>query len=234
MQSDASETQAVLSRYARRRVGDLYSVLRPDVWQSIQERQRATLRLFAETLGWDQLKGRKVIEVGCGTGSALLEFIRLGFDAEDCAGIELIPERAAQARSRLPEAVTVYEGDALGVPYPTQGADIVYQALVFSSLLDDAFQQRLADAMWSWVKPGGGILWYDFVYDNPGNRDVRAVPVSRVRQLFPQAQITTRRITLAPPISRRVCRLTPLAYPVFNALPVLRTHALCWIGKPAA
>ena len=106
------------------------------------------------------------------------------------------------------------------------------QSTVFSSLLDDAFQQRLADAMWRWTKPGGAVLWYDFTVNNPSNPDVRGVPLARVRELFPQGRITTRRVTLAPPLSRLVCRVHPAAYGLFNALPWLRTHVLCWIAKP--
>ena len=30
--------------------------------------------------------------------------------------------------------------------------------------------------MWAAVKPGGGVLWYDFTVDNPRNADVRGVP----------------------------------------------------------
>ncbi len=75
--------------------------------------------------------------------------------------------------------------------------DIVLVSTVFSSLLDDAYQQRLADAMWRWLKPGGAVLWYDFTVDNPRNADVRGVPLRRVRALFPQALMRHRRVTLA-------------------------------------
>jgi hypothetical protein len=109
---------------------------------------------------------------------------------------------------------------------------MVMQSTVFSSLLDDAFSQRLADAMWRWTKPGGAVLWYDFTVNNPRNPDVRGVPLARLRELFPQGRITARRVTLAPPISRLVCRVHPAAYGLVNALPWLRTHVLCWIAKP--
>jgi hypothetical protein len=104
---------------------------------------------------------------------------------------------------------------------------------VFSSLLDDAFQQRLAAAMWRWLKPGGGVLWYDFTVDNPRNRDVRGVPLARIRALFPEARVESRRVTLAPPLARAVCRVHPGLYTLCNVLPPLRTHLLCWLGKPA-
>ena len=103
---------------------------------------------------------------------------------------------------------------------------------MFSSVLDDAFQARLATAMWHAVRPGGGVLWYDFTVDNPRNRDVRGVPLARVRELFPQARVEARRITLAPPIARAVAALHPALYTLCNALPLLRTHVLCWLAKP--
>jgi len=67
--------------------------------------------------------------------------------------------------------------------------------------------------------------------NNPRNRDVRGVPLARLRQLFPQAAITHRRVTLAPPLARPLCRLHPGLYPIANALPLLRTHVLAWAGK---
>jgi hypothetical protein len=105
---------------------------------------------------------------------------------------------------------------------------------VFSSLLDDGFQQQLATAMWRWVAPGGGVLWYDFTVNNPRNPDVRGVPLARLRQLFPQARISHRRVTLAPPLARPLCRLHPGLYPLANALPLLRTHVLAWLARPVA
>ena len=86
--------------------------------------------------------------------------------------------------------------------------------------------------MWRWVKPGGGVLWYDFTVDNPRNPDVRGVPLARVRALFPEGRVQARRITLAPPIARAVTRVHPSLYTLFNTLPPLRTHVLAWIEKP--
>ena len=227
----ADETRAVAERYARREGGDRYSLLRPEVWQTVQERQRAMLRRFAAE-GVTDLAALRLTEVGCGSGGNLLELLRLGFRPEHLAGVELLPERLAQARAVLPASLALHAGDACALQLEPQSQDIVFVSTVFSSLLDDSFQQRLADAMWRWVRPGGGVLWYDFTVDNPANRDVRGVPLSRVRQLFPQGRVDARRVTLAPPIARRVVRLHPSLYTVFNIVPVLRTHVLAWIAKP--
>lgn len=217
-------------RYARRGGAQRYSLLQPDVWQSLQERQRAEWRLWAR-LGWHDLSQRRYAEVGCGAGGALLEALRAGFSPEHLTGLELLPERFAMARGVLPESVTLHLGDATQAPLAPASQDVVAQHTVFSSLLDDAFQQRLADTMWSWVKPGGGVLWYDFTVDNPRNPDVRGVPLRRVRALFPEGRVQARRVTLAPPLARLACGLHPGLYTVLNAVPLLRTHLVCWIQK---
>jgi SAM-dependent methyltransferase len=226
------EIDAVRERYARRQAADRrYHPLEPSVWCARLERERALLELLAAQ-GWGDLSQRRVLEVGCGSGGNLLEWLRLGAAPEHLSGIELLPERLAQAPRVLPAATTLIEGDALQAAIEPASQDVVMQSTVFSSLLDDAFQQRLADAMWGWTQPGGAVLWYDFTVNNPRNPDVRGVPLARVRELFPQGHITTRRVTLAPPISRLVCRVHPAAYGLVNALPWLRTHVLCWISKP--
>ncbi|MEY8879044.1 MAG: class I SAM-dependent methyltransferase, partial [Leptothrix sp. (in: b-proteobacteria)] len=181
--------------------------------------------------GWRDLGRRTLVEVGSGAGGQLLECLRMGFAPQHLTGIELLPQRHAQARALLPAAVTLHLGDACRAPIADASVDLVCQATVFSSLLDDAYQQQLADAMWRWLKPGGAVLWYDFTVNNPANPDVRGVPMRRLRALFPHATLDARRVTLAPPIARRVCRVHPGLYPLFNALPLLRTHRLVWLGK---
>jgi SAM-dependent methyltransferase len=227
-----AETDRVRQRYARRTPQDpRYSLLDPAALMAWQERQRALSRCFA-ALGLLDLSTLRLLEVGSGDGANLLELLRIGFSPEHLAGIELLPERHAAACGRLPAGVSLTLGDATAVPVAPASQDIVLQATVFSSLLDDAFQKRLADAMWAALKPGGGVLWYDFTVDNPRNRDVRGVPLQRVRQLFPGGTMQARRVTLAPPLARAVCRVHPSLYTVFNTLPPLRTHVLAWIAKP--
>lgn len=228
------EAEAVRERYARRAAhDDRYSLLDPAALAAMQERQRAMVGLFTRR-GFTDLAALRLLEVGSGGGGNLLELLRLGFLPGHLAGVELLPERHEAARARLPSAVRLDCGDASELLLAPESVDIVFQSTVFSSLLDDAFQQRLADAMWRQVKPGGGVLWYDFTVNNPRNRDVRGVPLRRVRELFPNGRVEAARITLAPPIARVLVRLHPGLYAVANALPMLRTHVLAWIGKAAA
>ena len=226
-----NEPQAVAERFARRAATDRYSPLRPEVNRLLQQRQRALLGLMRRA-GIGALDGLRLTEVGCGDGSNLLELLQLGFAPEHLQGIELLPDRLEQARARLPSAVRLLPGDASSAEVPDASQDLVLQATVFSSLLDDAFQQRLGTAMWRWLRPGGAVIWYDFTVGNPNNPDVRGVPLARVRQLFPQGTLTARRVTLAPPLARAACRVHPWLHDALNLLPLLRTHVLAWIAKP--
>jgi SAM-dependent methyltransferase len=235
MNLPADEPAAVRLRYARRHAdGQRYSLLDPAAMCATQERQRAIARVLT-TLGSD-VASLRLLEVGCGSGMNLVEFLRMGFRPDYLQGIELMTASAEQARRVLPQSVQIIEGDAAALiedSIPPASRDIVYQATVFSSLLDDAFQERLAKAMWQSVRPGGGVLWYDFTVNNPRNPDVRGVPVRRIRELFPDGSLRARRITLAPPIARTVCRVHGTLYPLLNTCTWLRTHVLVWIGKPA-
>ena len=86
--------------------------------------------------------------------------------------------------------------------------------------------------MWALTKSGGAVLWYDLGYDNPRNPDVKGLSLPRIRALFPEGQMIAWRITLAPPLARLVARIHPSLYAILDAIPLLRSHWLCWIQKP--
>jgi SAM-dependent methyltransferase len=228
-------TDDIAARYARRDAtvdARRYSLFDAAALQAQQERLRAMVALWRRH-GWEGLAGRDCLELGCGAGGNLLDLLRLGADPARLTGLELLPDRVAAARSVLPAAVRLIEGDARAAALPPQSQDLVLAYTVFSSVLDAEARQQLADAMWSWLRPGGGVLCYDFAVDNPRNPDVRGVPPQAVRALFPQARWgrgCVRRVTLAPPLARAVARLHPSA-PAWINLPILRTHRLCWLVK---
>jgi SAM-dependent methyltransferase len=235
MRAEGSDARlrAIRDRYTRRdRTADsrLYDPLDPYVMMSRRERERTIIK-FLHCTGMQPVADRRVLEIGCGTGANLLELIRLGFRPENLTGNDLLEDRLELARSRLPASVTLLSGDASSLELAHQRFDIVLKSTVFTSILDDALQVRVTTRMWELVRPGGGILWYDFTCNNPANPDVRGVPLWRIRNLFPHGPMRRWRVTLAPPIGRRLCRISPALYPLANAVPLLRTHALCWVHK---
>lgn len=229
--SNDRELERIRERYARRTRA--YEPWVPWIYQSRHELEREILRTLRDA-GMLPPTGRSLVDIGCGTGGNLLYFLRCGFSPGQLAGSELQEERAQMARSLLPSTTRVYAGDASSIDLHPESFDVVFQSLVFSSILDDSMQEALARRMWRLTRPGGGVLWYDFTWNNPSNADVRGVPLRRIRELFPSAHVKSKRVTLAPPISRVVTALHPTLYGPCNVLPLLRTHLLCWLAKNGA
>ncbi len=234
LSEEKKESTLIRERYARRKsrqAGNMWSPLRPYSMLVRQERERALVRLLNRHLNGRQPADLKAIEIGCGEGANLQQLITLGFSPDKLIGNELLDYHIDVARKRLPASVNLETGDALELDIAAGSLDVVYQSVVFSSILDDDFQEALAKKMWAWLKPGGALLWYDFIYNNPRNPDVRGISIKRVKELFPQGRFHMQRVTLAPPIGRRVTQWHQGLYPALNLFPFLRTHIICWIEK---
>jgi SAM-dependent methyltransferase len=225
------EPERIKERYKRRKQTGADAVRNPVAGELARKEREYALRRLIEVAQLAPIEHKSLIEIGCGGGSSLNELFELGFSPNNTVAVELVPEHVLRARHNLPAGVQVIEGNALEVDLSARTFDIVFQSTVFTSILDADFQRRLADRMWDLTKPGGGILWCDFIYNNPWNPDVKGVPLRRVRALFPHGRLLCWRIMLLPPLSRLVTRIHPCLYNWFNAFPVLRSHVLCWIER---
>ena len=226
------ELVKIRERYKRREninKNIIYNHLNSSVWKSLQERQRGILNYL--NLYKKNVNELRLLEIGCGGGGNLLELLRLGFQPENLVGNDLLSERLDEARHKLPNSINLIKGDASSINYRNNSFDIIYQSTMFTSILDNTLQQNIANKIWDLLKPGGACLWYDFKYNNPNNSDVQGIKLRRIKQLFPNSRISFKRVTLAPPISRFVCNIHPFLYDMFNIIPFLRTHLLCWISK---
>jgi SAM-dependent methyltransferase len=229
-----NEAEKIRAQYDRRKTlasADLYNPLKPANVFVRQEKERAICRFIGRWLDGRSLSELSIMEIGCGSGTNLLQMIGLGATPAKIIANELLEERLAATKINLPHSVKILEGDASKLNIPKNSLDIVVQSTVFSSILNKNFAQDLAQEIFSWVKPGGAILWYDFVYNNPNNKDVRGISLTEIQTLFPNSKLHFKRVTLAPPIARRLGFTTPILYPILNILPFLRTHMVCMIYK---
>ncbi len=86
--------------------------------------------------------------------------------------------------------------------------------------------------MWQLIAPSEAVVSYDSRSTIPQNPYVGKVTVERVRELFPHGRLPATKVILVPPLARRVARMTPL-YNLLNAVPILRSHNLVTIFRPA-
>ena len=225
--SEQQRLHQVYAERAERRGGNAaYSLGDPAHLFTIQGRQRAIVRRLGREGLWP-LAGRDILEVGCGSGGVLLELLSYGADAERLHGTDLLAERVAVAHRRLPHvAVTCADGGRL--PYGDKSFDLLLQFTMFSSILDQALCYTVANEMRRVLKPGGLILWYDF-WLNPMNRQTRGIRPPEIRSYFPNSQYSFERITLAPPLSRRLVPLSWAGAVALEAMGLFNTHYLAAI-----
>jgi len=224
------EEARIRDAYARRHQGPeaIYSFLNPSFVLMVHEREQELLFMLSR-YGVGSLEGKRVLEIGCGTGYWLRAFLQWGAVPENVFGIDLLPERIEQARKMCPQGVHLESTNAATLAFPDASFDLVLQSTVFTSILDPGMRQRVAGEMLRVIRPNGLVIWYDFHVDNPRNPDVLGVRKNEIRQLFPGCQIQHRRITLAPPIGRFVGRYSPLLYTLLSKTRILCTHYLSLI-----
>ena len=225
-----TEIDRIRKVYAKRaeETGGKYDYWQPGTRYLVQQMERdVTDKLCRQ--GLLPLGDRRVLDAGCGTGSWLRFLLRLGAKPERFHGIDILPDRI-QDGTRLSPNLPLVVGDAAHLPYADDYFDLAMQFTMFTSILEDEVRRRVAGEMLRVLKPGGTILWYDFIL-NPGNRETRGIGAGEIRSLFPACEVRTHRVTLAPPLSRRLAPLSWLACYLLERIPWLRTHYLATITK---
>jgi SAM-dependent methyltransferase len=199
---------------------------------ALDERQGA-IRQMLTAKGWLPLGTRSVLEVGTGSGAELARLLELGADPHRLAGVDLLADRVAAAKAAYPE-LDLRVANAERLDFADGQFDLVLALTLFSSIKDQAMARNVAGEIERVIRPGGALVWYDFRYDNPRNPNVTGMTEVRIRALFPRLSGTLRRVTLLPPLARRLGPLTPALYPVLSLAPPLRTHLVGLLVKDAA
>lgn len=224
------EEARIQAAFARRQDDGRYSWFSPGHLFMVQGLERRLLALLKRQ-GCEPLDAKKILEVGCGTGYWLREFMKWGARPEHLVGIDLLSDRIAEAQRLCPPAIDIRCGSAAALAFPNETFDLVLQSTVFTSILDFELQRQIASEMLRVVKEQGFILWYDYHVDNVRNPDVRGVKKREIHRLFPGCRIALRRITLAPPLARLIAPHSWLACYLLEKVPLLCTHYLGVIRK---
>jgi len=228
----SEEDRGLIARYDRRkgrRMDALYSVFNQAALMSIQQRDRICINAL-KSAGVNDLKGHRILDVGCGDGLQLLRFLLMGASPENLHGIDLLPDRVAAAR-RLHPMLNVVEGNATALPWPDASFDLVTQFTTFSSILKPERRRMVANEIIRVLSPGGHIVWYDF-WLNPKNADTHGIRPAEVKSLFPRFAGKFHRLTLAPPLARVVAGRSEAAAAILQALPLLQSHCLAVLSAP--
>ena len=188
------------------------------------ERNEKILRILTNEFGYDFID-KQYLEVGCGTGTNLLQLILWGINPKNVQGCDIFEPSLKTAKTRLPNYIELQEGNFLDCTYELESFDCIIFSTVFSSILDKNFRSECMGFAYKLLKPGGMVLVYDFVFNNPSNKDVSKVDFKELASGLPWTKMHSERITLAPPLARRLEKV-PFLIRLLTKFKLLNTHKL--------
>lgn len=233
-QSRQREAKRLRSIYRERETSEIQALYSPFLACNLHadhERETAMVALLRSSGIWS-LSGLKILDVGCSTGSMLRRLLNFKADASTLFGVDLMEERVNLAHNLNPR-LQLMCSDASALPFPNESFDLVIQSTLFTSVLDFNVQKLMAAEILRVMRCHARLIWYDFRYSNPRNKNVRGIGKSKIGALFPRCMVKYQRTTLAPPIARIVCRHSEFLYHILFAMKFLCTHYVCLIQKPA-
>ena len=203
-----------------------------------QMRERPLLVGLASAIPFP-LAGRRVLDVGCGSGQWLADFETWGVRRSELAGIELDPSRLSVAQARLaptgrgPGAgeADIRGGDATSLPWPDGTFDVVLQATLLSSIVEPRMRAQVAREMARVLAPGGAIVSYDMKVGSPRNPNVRRLGRRELARVFPGFDIRARSVTLLVPLARRLVPVSWSAAVALERVRLLDTHLMAVLTR---
>lgn len=145
---------------------------------------RAWDPLRGDTSGWEDRAlfralireiGEPVLDVGCGTGRLLLDFLADGVDID---GIEISADMLALLRAKATEARLsvegrVHEGAMGSMDLPRRYRLVLVPSSSFQLLVDPEAAAEAMRRFHAHLEPGGTLVmpWIDIAADHPGGAD---------------------------------------------------------------
>jgi len=207
---------------------ETYSLFTPSQLFSVHQRQQAMLRGL-KLQGVTDLSDINILEIGCGSGRVLVEYLGFGALPEKLCGIDLLFNRLQNSHKRLLGSNFI-NADGQYLPFPSGAFDLVMQYTAISSILDVKLRYAICREMVRITRPGGLILSYDF-WLNPTNKQTLGLHPTEIKKAFFDCTIEFKKITLAPPLARI---LVPISWGVayfVEKMGIFNSHYLAII-KP--
>ena len=186
------------------------------------------------TLALTPLGERRLLDAGCANGKWLeICCRRWGARQIHCLGNDQRekPWRDWRQANQGTEITFVLK-PTHELDFAPQSFDVVHQSMMLSSIVDAETRTRTAEVLWSLLRPNGILISYDF-WLNPLNPNTVDISWAELQRLFQHGlKVYARRVTLAPPLGRK---LAILRKPVLLALERLRfmnSHLLVALRRP--
>jgi SAM-dependent methyltransferase len=183
-----------------------------------EEERYSTYPWLRQAAEFEDHEGERVLEIGCGTGSDLLQFAKHGAKA---VGIDVTPEHIRLANRRVGNAARLLRASATLLPFSDNSFDYVYSHGVVHhidhprSVVTEIFRVLRPQgrfniqvyALWSWAhlayRLRYGRRWKDFIENSREPVHIDLYSTKGMRRLLAPAEVTFRKYELrhAPKLS---------------------------------
>ena len=159
--------------------------------------------------------GCQVLDIGCGNGDGLVNYLRLGLKPMNLFGIDILEERIREAEEKYPNAHWIC-GDARNMDFLDEEFDLVFESTMFVQIVDHDLSREIAEEMIRVVRMGGYIILTDWRYSYPMRSEYNGLSQKRIIQLF-RVGTTTEVCSisngaLVPPVGRFLSARCPQIY----------------------
>ena len=166
-------------------------------------------------------KKSRVIDIGCASGSQLINLVSLGFNQENLFGIDINKKDIAFAKKNYP-LLNLSCQDATNLEFESNYFDLTYESTMFLQITNTLISQKIANEMIRITKKGKYIIILDWRYGKFRNPNFLACNKKRVREIF-RVNKSTELISiengmLIPPLGRFLSRYFSSFYFIFCRL----------------
>lgn len=156
------------------------------------------------SIGLDQSTAR-ILDVGCGSGAGLLQFVRPGFTPANLVGIDSSAARIEEGKTRLP-GLDFRAADATQIPFADGSFDLALESTMLGTLESQSLLASIAREMIRVTRKGGHIMLADWRYSREGSGVKTAITREKISELFGVGTITQvvarKRGALVPPLGQ--------------------------------
>jgi len=113
--------------------------------------------------------GEPVLDVGCGTGRLLIDYLAAGIEIE---GVDNSPEMLALCRQKAEQAglrAVLYEGEMEDLELPRRYRTILVPSSSFQLLVDLGAARRAINRLFAHLEPGGALVMPFMLIHKPGD-----------------------------------------------------------------
>ena len=163
----------------------------------------------------------KIIDIGCGSSSKLINLVSYGFNQNNLFGIDINKNDIEFAKKNYP-LLNISCQDATNLNFKNDYFDLTYESTMFVQITNPEISQKIANEMIRITKKNGFIIIFDWRFQKFNNQNFLACNQKRIKKMFAVNKstefIAIESGMLIPPLGRLLSKNMSSLYFIFSRL----------------